>query len=109
MIHRRVSAAQGGGEAAAGQTELAKLRTGRLLGEGARPSTAVRRGAAEPDPRAAGCVRPGTYGKVVLCDAPGSPGGASATYCLKIIPLYPNTSKRKCVPALCVLAPHSLL
>ena len=32
MIHRRVSAAQGGGEAAAGQTELAKLRTGRLLG-----------------------------------------------------------------------------
>ena len=49
-------------------------------------------------------MRPGTYGKVVLCDAPGSPGGASATYCLKIIPLYPNTSKRKCVPALCVLA-----
>ena len=54
-------------------------------------------------------MRPGTYGKVVLCDAPGSPGGASATYCLKIIPLYPNTSKRKCVPALCVLAPHSPL
>ena len=54
-------------------------------------------------------MRPGTYGKVVLCDAPGSPGGASATYCLKIIPLYPNTAKRKCVPALCVLAPHSLL
>lgn len=108
MIHRRVSAAQGGGEAAAGQTELAKLRTGRLLGEGARPSTQSV-AAPEPDPRAAGCVRPGTYGKVVLCDAPGSPGGASATYCLKIIPLYPNTAKRKCVPALCVLAPHSLL
>ena len=53
-------------------------------------------------------MRPGTYGKVVLCDAPGSPGGASATHCLKIIPLYPNTSKRKCVLALCV-APHSPL